>query len=73
MTSRIYDSTEISELRQYLGLSQREFAVRVGVDSGTVSRWERDEQQPSGIGLRKALDALLAQCPPQPRPTRRAQ
>jgi transcriptional regulator with XRE-family HTH domain len=32
---------EVRRTRKLLGLSQAAFAERVGVDVGTVSRWER--------------------------------
>jgi transcriptional regulator with XRE-family HTH domain len=35
--------TEVRRVRKRLGLTQREFAGRVGVNPNTVARWERDE------------------------------
>lgn len=49
---------EIAALRNALGLSQTKFAERIGVDKGTVSRWERDETHPRGLALR-ALERLV--------------
>jgi len=34
--------------RTILGLSQMESAVRLGVDTGTLGRWERGERKPAG-------------------------
>ena len=34
--------------RRALGLSQRDLARQLGVDPGTVSRWEKGERRPSG-------------------------
>ncbi len=34
---------EVRRVRRRLGLTQREFAARVGVVPNTVARWERDE------------------------------
>jgi len=34
---------EVRRVRKQLGLTQREFAERVGVVGNTVARWERDE------------------------------
>ena len=31
-----------------LGLSQQESARRIGVDPGTLARWERGEREPAG-------------------------
>lgn len=38
--------TEIRQLRERLGLSQRAFAARVGVYMGTIIRWEKDRANP---------------------------
>lgn len=35
--------------------SQRQFAMRIGVTSQTVSDWERGLAVPRGIGVRRAL------------------
>ncbi len=56
----------IRELRQRLGgLSQAEFAARLGVHPMTVSKWERakDRRAPRGL-YRAALLRLLAEHPP---------
>jgi len=34
---------DVRRVRRMLGLTQREFAARVGVNPNTVARWERDE------------------------------
>ncbi len=44
----------LTALREAMGLTQSEFAARVGVDKMTVSRWERGALRPS----RTALDAI---------------
>ena len=44
---------EIKELRERLGLTQKEFAGRLKVDNITVSRWERNEQRPSLVAIRR--------------------
>jgi DNA-binding transcriptional regulator YiaG len=38
--------TEIRQLRERLGLSQRAFAARVGVYMGTITRWEKGRTTP---------------------------
>ena len=48
----------IHEARWHLGLSQRRFAERVGVDQPTISRLERGLQ--SGISLRRLARLLGA-------------
>jgi DNA-binding transcriptional regulator YiaG len=47
----------IVRLREGLGLTQKEFAERVGVDKMTVSRWERGTVRPSTEAL-KAVEKL---------------
>jgi transcriptional regulator with XRE-family HTH domain len=45
--------------RTSLGLSQKESAGRIGVDSGTLAKWERGEREPAGALLsrvRRFLD-----------------
>lgn len=48
---------EIRELRQTLMLDQQEFADKMAVDKGTVSRWERGVQRPKAVHLRR-MDRL---------------
>lgn len=42
----------ITRLREGLGLTQRAFGERIGVDKMTVSRWERGTMRPSDEALR---------------------
>ena len=41
----------ITALREALGLTQKEFGERIGVDKMTVSRWERGALRPSDESL----------------------
>jgi transcriptional regulator with XRE-family HTH domain len=36
------------QYRTVLGLSQKESALRIGVDQCTLARWERGEREPTG-------------------------
>jgi len=47
----------IVSLREGLGLTQKEFGERLGVDKMTVSRWERGAVRPSAESLR-AMETL---------------
>ncbi len=51
------DEYEVKKLRDQRKLSQQEFADLMRVDVGTVSRWERGEQIPRPLHLRK-MDRL---------------
>lgn len=43
------------QCRTVLGISQRESATRIGVDQGTLARWERGERTPAGRFAARAL------------------
>ena len=44
---------EIQELRSQLGLTQKEFAGRLGLDATSISRWERGKQRPKAVHMRR--------------------
>jgi transcriptional regulator with XRE-family HTH domain len=48
----------LRQLRQHLGLSQRELARRAGVSNATISMVEADQVSPSVSALRQILSAL---------------
>ena len=41
-------SERLVQCRTLLGLSQKESAQQIGVDPGTLARWERGERVPAG-------------------------
>ena len=43
----------IRELRAVLGLTQEQFAAKVGVTFTTVNRWENNKARPSPLALQK--------------------
>ena len=43
---------EVKQLRVKLGLSQQEFATKLGIGIMTVSRWERGITKPSRMAQR---------------------
>ncbi len=44
--------------RTTLGLSQKESAKQLGVDLGTLAKWERGERAPTGTFLTRAMQFL---------------
>jgi putative transcriptional regulator len=51
------DPGRLKQLRQTLGLTQRELAARLGVSFSTVNRWEKGRAEPSGLA-RDQIDSL---------------
>jgi DNA-binding transcriptional regulator YiaG len=51
---------DIKEIRNKLNMTQSEFAHELGVESITVSRWERGQHQPKGKLIRNALARMQA-------------
>jgi transcriptional regulator with XRE-family HTH domain len=43
----------IRELRAGLGLTQEQFAARIGVTFSTVNRWENGQSEPSPLAIRR--------------------
>lgn len=52
------DGKTIRLLRRSMGLSQADLAHRVGVDQGTISRWEREAESPRPSNLVALQGAL---------------
>jgi transcriptional regulator with XRE-family HTH domain len=51
---------QLVQRRVALGLSQKEAAKRIGVDPGTLAKWERGEREPTGRSqelVKRFLDA----------------
>ena len=48
----------IRQLRQLLGLTQAQFAPKLGVTLPTINRWENNRSQPSSLALMQ-LKAML--------------
>jgi putative transcriptional regulator len=60
ITHPIKTSELVREIRSRLGLTQEQFAARLGVTFASVNRWENGKAQPSPMA-RKLLEAALAQ------------
>jgi putative transcriptional regulator len=43
---------QIKDLRYRLEMTQEQFAMKLGVTTSSVCRWERGESQPSPLALR---------------------
>jgi len=52
-TSGSSRSEKVKKLRTQLGLTQEQFAARVGVTFSTVNRWEAGRSQPSPLAWRE--------------------
>jgi DNA-binding transcriptional regulator YiaG len=46
--------------RTTLGMSQKETAVHLAVDQGTMARWERGEREPKGVFLEAVIRFLAS-------------
>ncbi len=44
---------QIKVLRKNLGLTQVEFAEKLGVSFGSVNRWENEKRKPSRLAMEK--------------------
>ena len=42
------EAADVKQIRESLGLSQREFALLLGVSVATVQNWEQSRRQPRG-------------------------
>lgn len=47
---------QIRNLRLKLGLTQEQFAAKVGVTFSTVNRWENGKGKPSPLAMRQIKD-----------------
>ena len=43
----------VRELRAALGLTQEQFAAKIGVTYTTINRWENDRGRPSPLAMRQ--------------------
>ena len=58
MSETAWSGEQIKALREFLALTQDQFAERVGVHVMTVSKWERGICEPASIAIRRTLNAL---------------
>jgi transcriptional regulator with XRE-family HTH domain len=49
---------ELKKIRESLGLTQEQFAPRLGVTTSTLSKWERGEHEPCTQDCRKIAKKL---------------
>lgn len=50
---------QIRKLRLEMGLTQEQFAVRLGVSFPTVNRWENQKAKPSPLAFQKLQKLIL--------------
>lgn len=55
------NSKKIKEIRFKLGLTQEEFAHKIGVSVSTVARWETNRKSPSPLAERAIIAFALAE------------
>ena len=60
MSKHKWTGAEVKALRDRLGMTQDEFAHRIGTSVSVISRWECGKRTPTGLYAR-ALDALAAE------------
>lgn len=53
-------SEEIREIRFALGLTQEQFAAKLGVTFPTINRWENKKTKPSPLAIQKLQKLVLA-------------
>jgi putative transcriptional regulator len=56
-----WETGDPATLRKYLGLSQKQFALRIGISINTLQNWEQGRRNPDGPA--KALLRLIAKYP----------
>ncbi len=56
--------SRVKSIRERLGLTQVQFAARIGVSFATVNRWENAKTKPAGLAWRQILDLEAAATPP---------
>ena len=61
LISGTWEAGDLAALRKYLGLTQQQFAGRIGISIDTLQNWEQDRRQPDGPA--RALLRLLAKHP----------
>jgi DNA-binding transcriptional regulator YiaG len=63
---RTMEANNIRTLRQNLGLTQEEFAHRLGITVATVNRWENGHNSPTRLARKALLDLAAERGVPGP-------
>lgn len=50
----------VKDLRKAIGLTQEQFAAKIGVTVSTVNRWEKGRSKPQPLAM-KQIDALRSE------------
>jgi putative transcriptional regulator len=61
LRSEVPDDVNVKALRQSLDLSQKDFALRFGLNVGTLQHWEQGDRRPEGPA--RVLLTLIAHNP----------
>jgi predicted transcriptional regulator len=48
-------SAQLVRQRTTLGLSQKESGGRIGVDTGTLAKWEQGKREPTGVYVERVI------------------
>lgn len=59
------ESKEIKNYRKRMGLTQVEFAKKLGVSFATVNRWEGNHFKPSHLAMEKLKQIIIDRSPEQ--------
>ena len=51
---------QVRKLRLEMGLTQEQFAVKLGVSFPTINRWENKKAKPSPLALQKLQKFIMA-------------
>jgi DNA-binding transcriptional regulator YiaG len=58
LNAQLHPAETVKAIRQELGLTQQEFATKLGVALPTISRWENRVHKPSPLALDKVASFL---------------
>ena len=57
-TKEIKLARKIKELRSKMGLTQEQFAAKIGVTFSTINRWESGKSKPSPLAIKQIQELM---------------